>query len=152
MVATAGGDASLTWRGTEFGQIDPTDMPRPGNGFRGECVRIKYELTDDANLKLSCMKSFEVELDFAACKHGWLSHPNHEILADEGDKVIAFARGRCIFIFNFHTTREHMQYEIKVPPQYAKGSLVGVLDTSEQCFGGPDGIARKLLQRAISCM
>jgi 1,4-alpha-glucan branching enzyme len=85
------------------------------------------------------MEAFEAELNHAAGKYGWLSHPSHEILVHEGDKVIAFARGCCVFVFNFHTTREHMRYEVNVPPQHAAGSLVCVLDTSDHRFAGPTG-------------
>eukprot|EP00931_Biecheleriopsis_adriatica_P014933 TRINITY_DN11708_c0_g2_i1.p1 TRINITY_DN11708_c0_g2~~TRINITY_DN11708_c0_g2_i1.p1 ORF type:complete len:2023 (-),score=410.01 TRINITY_DN11708_c0_g2_i1:153-6221(-) len=137
LVASAAGDAVMTWMGTEFGQVGDVDMPRPANGFNDECARVKYELADDANLKFHLIEAFEAQLNCMAGKYQWLSFPSLEVLVQcENDKVIAFARGGCVFAFNFHTTKEHKQYTIKVPPRFTTGSLSCILTTDEQKFGG----------------
>merc|ERR1712048_30309 len=138
LVASLGGNANLTWMGNEFGQIDPVDMPRPANGFNEEYSRIKYELADNAELKFKQLEAFEVELNHAAHSFRWLACPKHVVLAQtEEDKVIAYARGGCIFVFNFHPSREHKDYSILVPADVIEVDLLRcVLDTNNQRFGG----------------
>jgi len=132
LVASVGGDATMTWMGTEFGQIDPVDMPRPGNGFNEEFSRVKYELADNTDLKFCQVEAFEASLNNAAGSCRWNSAPKYDVLkVDEEAKTLAFKRGSCIFAFNFHTSRTA---EVEVPA--AGGPLVCVLDTDAKKFGG----------------
>lgn len=139
LVTSIGGDATMTWMGTEFGQIDPVDMPRPGNGFNEECSRVKYELADNSDLKFNQVEAFEASLNKAAGSCRWNSAPKHEVLkVDEEAKTLAFTRGSCIFAFNFHTSRT---VEVEVPA--AGGSLACVLDTDARAFGGAAAAERE---------
>jgi len=133
-VATAGGDGILTWMGSEFGQIADCDMPRSGNGFNDELSRVKYDLAENKQLKFSDVEAFEACLNNAANRCGWLSDPRIEVLAqNEDDKIIVFSRGSCVFLFNFHTSREQKRYSIKLPSQLADvASLSCILDTSQE--------------------
>jgi glycosyltransferase involved in cell wall biosynthesis len=132
LVASVGGDASMTWMGSEFGQIDVVDMPRPGNGFNDECSRIKYELADNADLKFHQLETFEASLNSAASSFRWTTSPQHEVLQiDEEGKTMTLRRGKCTFAFNFHT---HDTKEVQVGP--GAESLKCALDTNEKKFGG----------------
>lgn len=138
LTASLGGDSVLTWMGTEFAQIDCTDMPRTGNGFNEECSRVKYELADNEELQFSRMEAFERQLNAAASEFQWLSCPKHEVLAQsEEDKVLVFARGCCVFAFNFHPSNELVDFGVTVPKDVAQTApLQCVLDTCNRCFGG----------------
>jgi len=138
LTASLGGDAVMTWMGSEFAQIDVTDMPRPANGFNDESSRVKYELADNTGLKFSQMEAFEAALNRIASEFGWLACPKHTVLAQsEEDKVIAYARAGCVFVFNFHPSVEHAEYSLTLPPNLKEVSpLRCVLDTNDQKFGG----------------
>jgi 1,4-alpha-glucan branching enzyme/glycosyltransferase involved in cell wall biosynthesis len=139
------GDAVMTWMGNEFGQIDPIDMPRPANGFGDEQARIKYELADDSNLRFSQLQAFEAHLNKTEGACGWLAAGKTALLAkDEEAKVIAVARGGCVFVFNFHPSQEHRGYSIVVPSDAAEVTTLKLaLDTDEQRFGGSGAASRK---------
>ena len=55
------------------------------------------------------------------------------LLADDGDKVLAFLRGDLLFIFNFHHSNSYTDYGIIVPPATSWKHL---FDTDEKRFGG----------------
>eukprot|EP00928_Gymnodinium_smaydae_P033600 TRINITY_DN2401_c0_g1_i1.p1 TRINITY_DN2401_c0_g1~~TRINITY_DN2401_c0_g1_i1.p1 ORF type:complete len:2034 (+),score=562.59 TRINITY_DN2401_c0_g1_i1:70-6171(+) len=143
MVASLAGDAVLTWMGSEFGQIDALDMPRPANGFNDECGRCKYELPDNADLKFGKLEAFEAELNKVAAQYGWLSQSAHtELVKNEEDKVVAYARGGCVFVVNLHPHSEYKAYAVEVPAAVARASdLRCVLSSSEARFGGSDAVA-----------
>jgi len=87
LVAALGGDAVMTWMGTEFAQIDPLDLPRLSNGFNDELSRVRYELADDTGLKFNRMLMFERCLNRVARACKWLTHSEHTVLVqNEGDK------------------------------------------------------------------
>jgi hypothetical protein len=139
LVASLGGDAVLTWMGNEFAQIDPIDMPRPANGFNDEYSRVKFELADNEGLKFKHMLAFEQYLNRLARACKWLSHPEHTVIAQsEEDKVLAYARGGCVFIFNFHPTGDYKHYSFEVPSALADSSaLLRVLSTGDVEFRWP---------------
>jgi hypothetical protein len=137
-VASLGGDGVLTWMGNEFGQIDPVDMPRPGNGYNEDFCRIKYELAENSELKFKQMEMFEMYVNRLAKACKWLSHPEYKLLAQsEAEKVLVYARGGCIFVFNFHPVGHYQSYSFQVPKAVADVSgLRCVLDSDGAQFGG----------------
>jgi hypothetical protein len=149
LVVSLGGDAALTWMGNEFAQIDPIDVPRPANGFNDEFCRIKYELADNSGLEFSHMERFEQRLNRTAESCKWLSHAEHSvILQNEEDKVLAYARGKCIFVFNFHPESEYTDYCLQVPSDVGKtSSLSCVLTTNDARF---DRAASYKLQKSLA--
>eukprot|EP00931_Biecheleriopsis_adriatica_P014930 TRINITY_DN11708_c0_g1_i4.p1 TRINITY_DN11708_c0_g1~~TRINITY_DN11708_c0_g1_i4.p1 ORF type:complete len:1148 (-),score=230.95 TRINITY_DN11708_c0_g1_i4:165-3608(-) len=134
LIATAGGDGIVTWMGTEFGQLEACDMPRPGNGFNEELSRVKYELADSKGMKYSDMQAFEADLNSASQKYGWLSDPSTDVIEQcENLKVIAYVRRHCVFVFNFHASKEHRDYVFTLPRQHVLArSLSCILHTSGQ--------------------
>eukprot|EP00931_Biecheleriopsis_adriatica_P086757 TRINITY_DN61354_c0_g1_i1.p1 TRINITY_DN61354_c0_g1~~TRINITY_DN61354_c0_g1_i1.p1 ORF type:complete len:1120 (+),score=261.27 TRINITY_DN61354_c0_g1_i1:54-3413(+) len=138
LVASLSGDSMLTWMGSEFGQIDPVDMPRLANGFSDEFSRIKYELADNKELKFSQLEAFEAALNSTAQEQRWLLDKEHSILVQsEEDKVLAFARGGAVFVFNLHPTEKYSDYKIEVPAGLGKNlQTLPVLTTEDSRFGG----------------
>jgi len=136
--ATLGADATGTWMGTEFGQIDSVDMPRPANGLTKDKSRVCYELADDKGLKYKHLAGFELSLNRSSAACGWLLNSSHTILAeDEENKVLAYARGGCVFVFNFHPSQTLTEYRVEVPMEAKVArELIVALDTEDPRFGG----------------
>mmetsp|Transcript_126119 Transcript_126119/g.364984 ORF Transcript_126119/g.364984 Transcript_126119/m.364984 type:complete len:1445 (-) Transcript_126119:202-4536(-) len=136
LTASLGSDGVLTWMGSEFGQIDSTDMPRPGNGERE--FSIAYDLASNKGLKFKHLEAFSLWVNRAEAMLRWLSVPTHKVLAtDEERKVLAYSRGDCVFAFNFHPVDAAIDYEIKAPS--LASDLVVALDSEHARFGGPVG-------------
>merc|ERR1719317_1705496 len=101
LTASLGSDGVLTWMGSEFGQVDSADMPRLGNGETQ--MSISYSSADDKGLKFKHLDAFDLCLNRTMGALDWLSDPKHTILlADEERKLLVYARGDCVFAFNFH--------------------------------------------------
>jgi len=133
LVASLSGDAVISWMGSEFAQIDPIDMPRQANGFSDEFSKVKYELADNTELKFHQIELFEAGLNHAAEDLKWLQKECSVLVQNEEDKVLAFARADCLFVFNMHPTNSYSDYEIKVPFSIAPQP---VLRTDDVRYGG----------------
>lgn len=136
LASSLGCDSMLSWMGSEFGQIDSADAPRAGNGFAE--FRIAYNNADDKGLKLKHLELFNVCVNRTEAILNWLADPVLVTLAeDEESKVLAYARGGCVFIFNFHPTTNHDRYELALPVGLEVAQdLAVVLDSQEKRFGG----------------
>ena len=62
-----------------------------------------------------------------------------ELLANEPDKVLAYMRGKLMFVFNFNPVKSFEGYGVIVPPATKWRHL---FDTDEERFGGQGRIAR----------
>jgi len=137
LTASLFGRSVMTWMGNEFAQIDLADMPRLGNGFNDECSRVKYELADNEDLKFGRIAAFEARLNTLAARYKWLACPKHEMLMQcEEAKVLAYARGTCVFVFNLHPTKDLDNCAISIPAALVGGPLACVLNTDEVQFAG----------------
>ena len=58
--------------------------------------------------------------------------PVQEIWHNDGDQILAFARGSLLFVFNFNPVRSFTDYGFLVP----EGSYRTVLNTDATAFGG----------------
>jgi 1,4-alpha-glucan branching enzyme len=89
---------------------------------------------DDELLRYKYMYAFDMQMNQAESRHGWLATPQAYIsLKHEGDKLIAFERGGLLFIFNFHTSQSYENYRIGVEEPGCYGILV---NSDEKRFGG----------------
>jgi len=138
LLAAAVGNSVMTWMGSEFGQIDVVDMPRPANGFNDEGSRTKYELADNTDLKFSQLAAFETALNRAAQDCQWASEKCHKmVLQSEEDKVLVFTRGKSLFVLNLHQHATYENYSLSLPKGLA-GTLqtTPALATEDERFGG----------------
>jgi 1,4-alpha-glucan branching enzyme len=131
-----GGEGYLNFIGNEFGHPEWVDFPREGNDWSYQHCRRRWDLADDNNLKYKFMGAFEELMQHCEGRFSWLAS-DHQFASrqDEGDKVIAFERGPCLFVFNFHPTESFKDYRIGHP---WKEGLRTVIDTDEHRFGGYD--------------
>ncbi|MBR6339192.1 MAG: alpha amylase C-terminal domain-containing protein, partial [Alloprevotella sp.] len=58
--------------------------------------------------------------------------PVQEIWHNDGDQILAYARGSLVFVFNFSPTRSYTDYGFMVP----EGAYDVVLNTDAKDFGG----------------
>ena len=65
-------------------------------------------------------------------REGLLSQDTKLILQNEGDQVLSFSRGNCLFVFNFSPDKSYADYEIECP----SGDYRIVLDTDDPIFAG----------------
>jgi len=146
LAASLGGNSVLTWMGSEFGQIDSVSLTPTGSGVRR--FSIAYELADRRDLKFKHLEMFNLCMNRAEAVLNWLPDDSHRILEqNEVSKVLAYARGGCVFAFNFHPTEWREGYGIKIPHgSDVDRELFVALDTDEKRFGG-SGSATKYPHR-----
>ncbi|RMG92738.1 MAG: 1,4-alpha-glucan-branching enzyme, partial [Candidatus Dadabacteria bacterium] len=136
-LATAG-HGYLTFMGNEFGHPEWVDFPREGNAWSYRYARRQWSLADDPDLRYHGLGEFDRAMVVLARDEGFLGRDEPRLLALRAeDQVLAWARGRCYFLFNFHPTRSVADYPVEVPP----GAYDLVLDTDEPRFAGPGRVA-----------
>ncbi len=131
-IATAGG-SYLNFMGNEFGHPEWIDFPRQGNNWSYRYARRQWHLVDDTRLKYHLLAQFDRDM-IALTKDRRLldSPPAHLLHKHSEDKIIAFKRAGCIFVFNFHPHRSFTDYGIDAPP----GKYQIVLDSDAPHYGG----------------
>ena len=132
------GGAYLNFMGNEFGHPEWIDFPREENGWDYSHARRQWSLRDDPNLRFGKLADFD-EAMVRSLRGSAMSETPVKLLADDGDKVLAFQRGDFIFIFNFHHSKSYTDYGIIVPPATEWKHL---FDTDEKRFGG-QGLVRR---------
>ena len=128
-------DAYLNFMGNEFGHPEWIDFPRAENGWSYHHARRQWSLRDDPRLRFKALGDFDAAMLKTA--GGALGEPER-VCAHEGDKVLAFRRGKLLFVFNFNPSQSFTGYGIRVPEG---GRWRLALDTDEPRFGGEGRIA-----------
>jgi len=128
------GEGYLNFMGNEFGHPEWLDFPRVGNGESYHYARRQWNLVDDHNLLYRCLNQFDAAMNHMEEEQGWLNQePAYVSTKHEGDKIIVFERGNCVFCFNFHPTESFADYKIGVE---VEGEYRIVLDTDWKELGG----------------
>ncbi|MBP5301201.1 MAG: alpha amylase C-terminal domain-containing protein, partial [Victivallales bacterium] len=131
-LATAGG-GYLNFMGNEFGHPEWIDLPRAGNHWSYDHARRRWDLCDDPKLRFQALNQFDHEI--LALVRGipdFFEQDAKLVKIHQDDKVLAFARAQCLFVFNFHPTRSFENY--LVPADGGEYQLV--LDSDAQRFNG----------------
>ncbi len=132
----AADDGYLNFMGNEFGHPEWIDFPREGNAWSLAKARRQWSLRDDASLRFKSLGDFDAAM-LALAGPGWTDERPSLLKADDGDKVLAFRRGRRVFVFNFHHGHSYTGYGIAVP----SGTWRLALSTDEPRFGGWDRVS-----------
>ena len=130
------GGAYLNFMGNEFGHPEWIDFPREENGWSYYHARRQWSLRENPELRFKALGDFD-ETMVRRCA-GSLSGVPVRLVANDGDKVLAFVRGDLLFVFNFNPTQSFTDYGVLVPPASRWRHL---FDTDELCFGGQGRIA-----------
>lgn len=136
LVRLFGGEASMVAMGSEFAHPDWVDLPRAGNKFSNFYAGRQWKLSTNKSLKYKEYQLFiaalhAVEINLAITEH----KDSYVVKYNEDDKVLAFERGHCIVVVNFHSYRSYVGFPIGTIIDSAKGFRC-LLDSDETRFGG----------------
>ena len=123
--------------GNEFGHPEWIDFPREGNGWSYKYCRRQWNLVDNGMLKYEWLNEFDAAMIRLAKAHQLLEDPQAVSLwVDESRKIIAFSRGKLIFVFNFHNSYSEQHFFLPCHTT-GEGKYRVVLSSDETRFGGP---------------
>jgi 1,4-alpha-glucan branching enzyme len=127
--------------GNEFGHPEWIDFPREGNNWSFKYAKRQWSLKHNSDLRYHYLSDFEKDM-----LHIIRNHTNEfensplAVRINEPDKLIAFARGSLLFIYNFHPTTSYTDYGI----QTDGGKYRIILDTDSEKYGGQNRIDNKM--------
>ncbi|HSF53168.1 MAG TPA: alpha amylase C-terminal domain-containing protein [Algoriphagus sp.] len=129
-----GGEGYLNFIGNEFGHPEWVDFPRLGNDWSYQYARRQWSLVDDPLLRYQQLDKWDkVMIQLAKDYNLLASPPGVQLYLDPDKKIIAFERGRLIFVFSFHPTESYFGFPIQVPEA---GSYQLILNSDEKIYGG----------------
>jgi len=133
----AAGPAYLNFMGNEFGHPEWIDFPRAENGWSYSHARRMWSLRDNPDLLFKCLGDFDQAMLASVPSDALSEHDPVLLASDDAAKILAYLRGRFVFIFNFHASESRMDLPVITPA----GRYRLVLNTDESRFGGQDRIA-----------
>ncbi len=123
----------LNFMGNEFGHPEWIDFPRGGNGWSHKYARRQWSLVDRPDLKYQFLNRFDRDMIHLLRSMKATLNQKIELLFDQhDDQVLAFKRGKWLFVFNFSAEHSFTHYGILAP----EGKYVQVLDSDAADFGG----------------
>ena len=123
----------LNFMGHEFGHPEWIDFPREGNGWSCKYARRQWNLVDNKELCYHYLGDFDRDmLSVVKSLPDIRKFPVQEVWHNDGDQVLAYARGPLVFVFNFSPTRSYEGYGFMVP----EGCYEVVLNTDAKEYGG----------------
>eukprot|EP00931_Biecheleriopsis_adriatica_P037103 TRINITY_DN2129_c0_g3_i1.p1 TRINITY_DN2129_c0_g3~~TRINITY_DN2129_c0_g3_i1.p1 ORF type:complete len:1462 (-),score=350.98 TRINITY_DN2129_c0_g3_i1:235-4620(-) len=134
LVLGLGGEGYLNFVGNEFGHPEWLDFPTEANGWSYQHARRRFDMPETDHLKYKYFESFDEVMQALENRFKFVNSP-HQFCSrkEEGDKVMVFERGDCLFVFNFHPTNSYTDY--RIGHTWNEGMRV-VLDSDEGRFGG----------------
>ena len=141
-------EAYLNFMGNEFGHPEWIDFPREGNGWDFKYARRQWSLVDNGFLKYEWLNNFDKAMIKLAKKYRLMNKPAAENLwIDEKNKVIAFARGELLFVFNFHPSNSLTNFFLHTHPT-GLGEYTAIFSSDDADFGGQERISKKYVYYA----
>ena len=125
----------LNFIGNEFGHPEWIDFPREGNAWSCDKARRRWSLRNDPKLRFHHLADFDQAI-LGLIDNQWDDQSPFLFKADDGDKILAWARGSLIYVINFHPTNSFEGYGLRV----MGGSYELVLSSDESRFGGFDRV------------
>ncbi len=130
---TLGGEGYLTFMGNEFGHPEWIDFPREGNGWSYHYCRRQWSLAMNQDLRYHYLDDFEKAMIAMVKKYRVVAGHDHQLLVHNGDKVMAYTKGKALFIYNLHPTQSFDGYQIPVDEP---GDYQVVMSTDDFAYGG----------------
>jgi 1,4-alpha-glucan branching enzyme len=131
------GGAYLNFMGNEFGHPEWIDFPREGNNWSYAHARRMWGLADNQELRYQWLLEFDREMIALARKSKLIDIPEvHWIYDHKENKILAYSRGKHLFVFNFNPNQSFADYGIPM----ASSKYKIVLNTDEDRFGGQNRI------------
>ncbi len=145
---TLGSEAYLNFMGNEFGHPEWIDFPREGNGWSHHYARRQWSLAENGYLKYEWLERFDREMLKFARKYRVMTKPAAANLwMDEKNKLLAFAKGDLIYLFNF--SPDASPTDFFVPAHITgEGQYRAVFTTDRIEFGGQDRVSERYVYTA----
>ena len=143
-----GSEAYLNFMGNEFGHPEWIDFPREGNGWSHHYARRQWSLAENGYLKYEWLERFDREMLRFARKYRVMTKPAAANLwMDEKNKLLAFAKGDLIYLFNFNPDASPTDFF--VPAHITgEGQYRAVFTTDRIEFGGQDRVSERYVYTA----
>lgn len=130
----------LTFMGNEFGHPEWIDFPREGNGWSYKYARRQWSLVDNPNYYFADLNRFDKamvsllkdKLQPVRDKYGVHLPFDEKLWDNEGDQVVAYRRGKLVFVFNWNGQKSFSDYGILTK----EGKYKVVLNTDSTIFAG----------------
>jgi len=133
LTMSLGGEGYLTFMGNEFGHPEWIDFPREGNGWSYHYCRRQWSLADNPQLKYEYLQSFDRDMLALAKKQKVIGSPDRQLLVHNSDHLLAYQKGKAIFLFNFDPVRSYDGYFV---PLVEEGEYEVILSSDDYCYGG----------------
>ena len=105
----------LNFMGNEFGHPEWIDFPREGNGWSHKYARRQWNLVDNEDLDYHFLSDFDrAMIKVVKSEKRFNLTPVEEVWHNDGDQVLAFKRGKLLFVFNFSPTQSFTDYGLLV--------------------------------------
>ncbi|MBR6407734.1 MAG: alpha amylase C-terminal domain-containing protein [Clostridia bacterium] len=147
VTASLAGEGYLNFMGNEFGHPEWIDFPREGNGWSYKYARRQWSLVDYDLLKYQWLGDFDKAMISLLNENNTLELSAESLWIDDVGKILAYKKGKLIFVFNFHPTNTQQGFFV---PTHGSGSYRAILSTDEGRFGGFDNISKEYVYRAVS--
>lgn len=122
----------LNFMGNEFGHPEWIDFPRQDNGWSYQYARRQWNLADDEMLKYAGLNRFDRDMIHLVGDESLLDNIPEKVWDKNSDQVLAYRRGKCLFVFNFNSEKSFQDYEIPS----AEGEYQIVLNTDSVSYNG----------------
>lgn len=123
----------LNFMGNEFGHPEWIDFPREGNGWSHKYARRQWNLVDNKDLLYHYLGDFDrAMLEVMKQLKDYRRLAVREVWHNDADQILAFSRGKHLFVFNFNPTQSFSDYGFMMP----EGTYDVVLNTDAEKFGG----------------
>lgn len=125
--------AYLNFMGNEFGHPEWIDFPRQENGWSYTYARRQWNLVDNKELLYHYLGDFDRDMIKVLKENKRLLQTKiREIWHNDSDQVLAFSRGKYLYVFNFNPTKSFEGYGFMMP----QGKYKVVLNTDAKKYGG----------------
>ncbi len=123
----------LNFMGNEFGHPEWIDFPREGNGWSYKYARRQWGLVDREDLKYKFLNNFDNDMiHTVASVKNFQSLPIEKLWEKDDDQILAFKRGKMVFIFNFNPNKSFTDYGILAPA----GEYKIIVSSDNPKYGG----------------
>jgi 1,4-alpha-glucan branching enzyme len=137
---TLSGEGYLNFIGNEFGHPEWIDFPREGNNWSYKYARRQWSLANSKDLKYEYLYNFDIDMLEFVNKYKFLNAKDLENLwIDNGNKILAYKKGKLIFLFNFNPTNSFSDFSL---PTGSTGDYKVIFNSDELKFGGEGRISQ----------
>ena len=138
----------LNFMGNEFGHPEWIDFPREGNGWSYKYARRQWSLAENGYLKYQWLENFDRAMLKFARKYRVLNKPQAvNLWIDQTNKIISFAKGDLLYLFNFNTTKSDPKFFMHAHITGA-GNYRAIFSSDDAEFGGLERVSKDYVYQA----